>query len=64
MARLRDELRRAGGRRDATIAASVLWLSGLIWLGLIARYQWFGWAQMCASAALVLWQRYSRLQTS
>ncbi|MDB6084842.1 MAG: ubiquinone biosynthesis protein UbiB, partial [Gammaproteobacteria bacterium] len=64
MVRLRDELRRAGGRRDATIAASVLWLSGLIWLGLIAQYHWFGWAQMCASVALVLWQRYSRLQTS
>jgi ubiquinone biosynthesis protein len=62
MGQLRDELRRAHGRRDAAIAAGVLWLSGLIWLALSAHYQWFGWIQMCAAIVLIVRYRSSRLQ--
>ncbi|MGA2871722.1 MAG: hypothetical protein ABSF34_21495, partial [Verrucomicrobiota bacterium] len=43
---------RAPGRRHLALAAGVLWLSGVIWLGLIAPYPWLGWAQM--GAALLL----------
>ena len=53
---LRDELRRAPGHRHLALAAGVLWLSGVIWLGLIAPYPWLGWAQM--GAALLLSVRY------
>ena len=62
MAELRDELRRAGRRRDAMLAAGVLWLSGLIWLALIADYKWFGWLQMCAAVFLLIRHRSSRQQ--
>jgi hypothetical protein len=61
MIELRDELRRAGRCRDASLAAGVLWLSGLIWLAFIADYKWFGWAQMCAAIVLVIRIRSSRL---
>jgi ubiquinone biosynthesis protein len=62
MGQLRDELRRAHNRRDAAIAAGVLWLSGLIWLALSAHYQWFGWLQMCAAIVLIVRYRSLRLQ--
>jgi ubiquinone biosynthesis protein len=58
VAELRDELRRAHDRRDAAIAAGVLWLSGLICVALIPRYQWIGWAQLCAAVALIFRYRY------
>jgi hypothetical protein len=61
MTDLRDELRRAGRIRDASLAAGVLWLSGLIWLALIAHSRWFGWAQMCAAIILAIRIRSSRL---
>jgi ubiquinone biosynthesis protein len=60
MAQLRQELRRAQARRDVTIAAGVLWLSGMIWLALIDRYEWFGWIQLCAAIALVVRYRASK----
>src|SRR5450755_2294032 len=63
MGQLRDELRRAHSRRDAAIAAGVLWLSGLIWLALSARNQWFGWIQMCAAIVLIVRYRSLRLQS-
>ena len=63
MGQLRDELRRAHSRRDAAIAAGVLWLSGLIWLALSAHYQWFGWIQMCAAIVLIVRYRSLRLQS-
>ena len=61
MVQLRDELRRAHGRRDVAIAAGVLWLSGLIWLALGAEYPWFGWVQLCAAIALAV--RYCSSRT-
>jgi hypothetical protein len=51
------ELRRARRNRDASLAAGVLWLSGLIWLALIADYKWFGLIQMCAAIVLVIRNR-------
>jgi ubiquinone biosynthesis protein len=60
-AQLRDEVRRGNFRRDAIIAAAVLWLSGLIWLALSARIAWLGWLQMGAAIVLFVWSRYSRL---
>ncbi len=64
IARLRHELRRAHERRDAALAAGVLWLSGLVWLALATRYRWFGWIQMGAAVALVVRYRYSRVPSA
>jgi ubiquinone biosynthesis protein len=57
---LRDEMRRNNLRRDATVAAAVLWISGLIWLALTVRIPWLGWSQMSAAIALFVWSRSSR----
>jgi hypothetical protein len=57
---LREELRRAPGLRHLALAAGVLWLSGVIWLGLIAPYPWLGWAQMGAALLVTLRYCYSR----
>jgi ubiquinone biosynthesis protein len=62
VAELRDALRRSDARRDATIAAGVLWLSGLIWLALFSQYQWLGWAQMLGAIVLFIWIRSSTLR--
>jgi ubiquinone biosynthesis protein len=62
MQELRAELRRANARRDGTITAVVLWLSGLLWVALKAPYPWFGWLQLGAAVALGVWHRWSRLQ--
>jgi hypothetical protein len=62
LAQLRQDLRLAQTRRDAVIAAGVLWLSGMIWLALIDRYQWFGWLQLCAAIAVVVRCRSSKAQ--
>jgi ubiquinone biosynthesis protein len=57
---LRDELRRAHGRRDVAVAAALLWLSGLVCLAVFVQYRWCGWIQM--GAALVLVVRYRSLR--
>jgi ubiquinone biosynthesis protein len=62
VAQLRDELRRAGSRRDTAIAAAVLWLSGLIWSAVFVSYQGFGWIQMCAAIGLAIRHRSTRWQ--
>ena len=49
---MRNEAREQGIRRDTVLAAAVLWLSGLIWLGLNIRHPWLGWAQMAAAVLL------------
>jgi len=59
-AQLRDDMRRANSRRDATIAAAVLWVSGLIWLAWSRQIAWLGWLQMTAAIALFVWSRSSR----
>ena len=60
IADLREEIRRNDSRRDATIAAAVLWLSGLIWLGLATQIPWLGWLQMTAAIGVFVWSRSSR----
>ena len=60
IAELREEIRRNDSRRDATIAAAVLWLSGLIWLGFATQIPWLGWLQMTAAIGVFVWSRSSR----
>jgi ubiquinone biosynthesis protein len=59
-AQLRDDMRRANSQRDATIAAAVLWVSGLIWVAWSRQIAWLGWLQMTAAIALFVWSRSSR----
>jgi ubiquinone biosynthesis protein len=61
VSRLREEMRLSNSRRDATIAAAVLWLSGLIWLALSTQIPWLGWLQMTAAIAVFVWSRYLKL---
>jgi ubiquinone biosynthesis protein len=62
-ARLQADLRLAQGRHDLAIAAGVLWVSGLIWLALANRLQWFGWLQMSAAVVLAVRHRAARWQS-
>src|SRR6202795_2111711 len=57
---LRDEIRRGNFRRDATIAAAVLWVSGLIWLALSTQIRWLGWLQMTAAIVLFVWSQSAK----
>jgi ubiquinone biosynthesis protein len=57
VAQLRAEMRHSDSRRDAAIAAAVLWLSGLVWLAFATRIPWLGWSQMMAAIALFVWSR-------
>jgi ubiquinone biosynthesis protein len=59
IAELREEIRRNDSRRDATIAAAVLWVSGLIWLTLATQIPWLGWLQMAAAIAVFVVSRTS-----
>jgi ubiquinone biosynthesis protein len=59
---LREALRRSSSQRDATIAAAVLWLSGLIWLALSTQIPWLGWLQMTAAIALFIWSRSAKIR--
>jgi len=60
VAELREAMRRSNLRRDATIAAAVLWLSGLIWLAFSPQIPWLGWLQMAAAIVLFVWSRSAR----
>jgi ubiquinone biosynthesis protein len=60
VAELRDEMRRSSFRRDATIAAAVLWLSGLVWLAMPTQIPSLGWLQMTAAIAVFVWSRSYR----
>ncbi|HXA34993.1 MAG TPA: ubiquinone biosynthesis regulatory protein kinase UbiB [Steroidobacteraceae bacterium] len=63
-AQLRDDMRRANSQRDATIAAAVLWVSGLIWVAWSRQIAWLGWLQMTAAIALFVWSRSSRSRSA
>jgi ubiquinone biosynthesis protein len=54
---LRDEMRRSHRRRDTTVAAAVLWVSGLAWLAIATRDEWLGWVQMSAAIVLIVYTR-------
>jgi ubiquinone biosynthesis protein len=60
LAELREQIRRNDSRRDATIAAAVLWLSGLIWLALTTQIPWLGWLQMTAAIVVFVGSRTSK----
>jgi ubiquinone biosynthesis protein len=60
MAELRAEIRLSAARRDTSIAAGALWLSGLIWLVQTTQYRWFGGLQMIAAIFLFVRLRSSR----
>jgi ubiquinone biosynthesis protein len=49
--RLRTEMRAAALRRDLSIAAGVLWLSGVVTLQAV-HLRWLGWLQMAAAVLL------------
>ena len=57
---LRRELRHTALRRDVALAASVLWLSGFIWLATSMHHRWLGWLQLAAAAGILGWFRSSR----
>jgi ubiquinone biosynthesis protein len=57
VAEVRAEMRRSTSRRDAAIAAAVLWLSGLVWLAFSTQNPWLGWSQMTAAIVLFVWSR-------
>jgi ubiquinone biosynthesis protein len=60
VAELREAVRRSSSQRDATIAAAVLWLAGLIWLALSTQIPWLGWLQMTAAIVLFVWSRSAK----
>lgn len=60
LAELRVEIRRLQARRDTTMLAGVLWLSGLLWLALGAAHPWAGWLQLGAAAAIFMRLRWTR----
>jgi ubiquinone biosynthesis protein len=57
---LRRELRATALRRDVTLAAAILWLSGFIWLAAAAHSRWLGWLLLIAAAGLLVWSGSSR----
>jgi ubiquinone biosynthesis protein len=57
---LRRELRATALRRDVTLAAAILWLSGFIWLAAAAHGRWLGWLLLIAAAGLLVWFGSSR----
>jgi ubiquinone biosynthesis protein len=54
---LRAELRHSDARRDAAVAAAVLWSCGLIWLLFSTRIAWLGWLQMGAAILIFVASR-------
>ncbi len=64
VAALREEIRRGNTQRNATLAAAVLWLSGLFWPALSAQTAWLGWAQMIAAILIFVWSRSSNSHRS
>ena len=56
-AELRREIHYANQRRDIALGAGILWLAGLLWLAMSAHYRWFGWLQLAAAAAALVWYR-------
>jgi ubiquinone biosynthesis protein len=59
LARVSDEIRRGSSRRDTSVAAVVLWLSGLCWLAFSTPMPWLGWLQMSGAIVLFVWSRSS-----
>jgi hypothetical protein len=60
MPALRAQMQRSQSARDFSVAAAVLWLSGLIWLALSNRLLWLGWAQMLGAILIFVRLRMRR----
>ena len=60
---LRRELRMTALRRDITLVAVILWLSGFMWLIAAVHVRWLGWLLLMAAAGLLVsfgWSRPGR----
>ncbi len=60
---LRRELRMTALRRDITLVAVILWLSGFMWLVAAVHVRWLGWLLLIAAAGLLVsfgWSRPGR----
>jgi ubiquinone biosynthesis protein len=53
----RLETQRSEMRRDMTVAAAVLWVSGLIWLAFSRQIPWLGWVQMLGAIVVFIASR-------
>ncbi len=61
---LRAEMRLGARRREAAVAAGILWLSGLIWLVAGPSYRSAGWFVMATAVALFMLRRRHRNASS
>jgi ubiquinone biosynthesis protein len=57
---LRRELRMTALRRDITLVAVILWLSGFMWLATAVHVRWLGWLLLIAAAGLFVGFGWSR----
>jgi ubiquinone biosynthesis protein len=60
IAALKAEVERGAVASEQLLLAAVLWLSGIVWLGLGAPHAWIGWAQLAAAAFTVALAGWSR----
>jgi ubiquinone biosynthesis protein len=60
IAALKAEVERGAVSSEQLLLAAVLWLSGIVWLGLGAPHAWIGWAQLAAAAFTVGLAGWSR----
>ncbi len=61
-AKLRAAMRAAALRRDLSVAAGVLWLSGVVTLAQAEQFRWLGWLQMAAAVLFFVRLRAFRLR--
>jgi hypothetical protein len=56
---LKEEIRRAGRRRDTVTVGAAILLGGLVWLAVSGTAEWPGWALFLLGAAwlTVAWRR-------
>jgi hypothetical protein len=60
LAALKAGLERANASREQTWLAAVLWLSGMVWLGVDAAPAWLGWTQLIVAVVWLAAARWSR----
>ncbi len=58
--RLREEIERRDARREASLGAAVLWLSGLVWIAAFQDSRWVGATLMLGAIALFVASRSRR----
>jgi ubiquinone biosynthesis protein len=62
VAQLRSDMRKTALRRDLSLVAGVLWLSGLLCLTQTTQYRWLGWLQLAAAVLIFVRSRSARLR--